>query len=85
MTTKNGNDQVRFQGEIDRQFKQLAIEGVFRVLKRRTFKVHDKQIVGYSLLVNGLSSEASIILQENGLGGRQKMGCGFFEAWQGDQ
>ena len=56
VTTKNGNDQVRFEGEIDRQVKQLGIEGIYQLLKRRTFKVHEKQIVGYSLLVSKLNS-----------------------------
>jgi len=46
--------------------------------------VHGKQVVGYPVLVSELTPEESILLQENGLGGRRKMGCGFFEAFNGD-
>jgi CRISPR-associated protein Cas6 len=35
-------------------------------------------VVGYALRVNGLTEEGSIRLQEEGLGGRRRMGCGIF-------
>jgi len=46
--------------------------------KRRVLRIKDVAIVGYSLLVSELSASDSIKLQESGLGGRTKMGCGFF-------
>lgn len=46
--------------------------------RRRVLRVHGKRIIGYSVLVQGLTAEESIRLQEEGLGGRGKMGCGFF-------
>lgn len=45
---------------------------------RRTLRIRDKEIVGFSVNVGGLSPEGSIRLQECGLGGRQRMGCGVF-------
>jgi CRISPR-associated protein Cas6 len=45
---------------------------------RRVLRVRDKKIVGFSLRVTGLSPEESIRLQEHGLGGRRRMGCGVF-------
>jgi Cas6 Crispr len=45
---------------------------------RRVLRVHGKAIVGFSVRVQGLTGEESIRLQEEGLGGRKKMGCGFF-------
>lgn len=83
VTTKNGTDQARFETEIGRQLAAMGIEGRFDVGQRRTFQVHGKQVVGYSLLVSELTAEESIALQENGIGGRRKMGCGFFEPWKG--
>ncbi|MCI5210102.1 MAG: hypothetical protein D3910_15200 [Candidatus Electrothrix sp. ATG2] len=50
--------------------------------KRRTFSIRRKKIVGYSLLVSELSAEESLALQEKGVGGRRKMGCGFFNPWK---
>lgn len=47
-------------------------------LARRTLQVKDKKIVGYSVVVEGLSQEDSLKLQWHGLGGRQHFGCGWF-------
>ena len=46
--------------------------------RRRVVRIKGRAIVGYSLLLSGLSAEDSIIVQESGLGGRTRMGCGFF-------
>lgn len=47
-------------------------------LARRTLRIKDKQILGYSVVVEGLSNEDSLKLQWHGLGGRQHFGCGWF-------
>jgi CRISPR-associated protein Cas6 len=46
--------------------------------RRRVVRLKGRAIVGYALLVSGLSADESIRLQERGLGGRTRMGCGFF-------
>jgi len=48
--------------------------------KRRVVRIHGTVIVGYSLIVADLSAADSLRLQEVGLGGRTRMGCGFFVA-----
>lgn len=83
VTTRNGNDQARFEAEMSNQMDRFGIQGRLAIGKRRTFGVHGKQVVGYAVLVSELSAEESIILQEEGLGGRRKMGCGFFEVYEG--
>lgn len=83
VTTKNGQEQARFEDEISKQMERLNIGGKSTVGKRRTFQVHGRQVVGYSVMVNELTAEESLTLQEQGLGGRRKMGCGFFEPWEG--
>ena len=83
VTSRNGQDQERFAQEMARQLSAMDCQGKLSIGKRRTFKVHGRQVVGYSVLVSELSAEESIVLQENGLGGRRKMGCGFFLPWQG--
>jgi CRISPR-associated protein Cas6 len=45
---------------------------------RHVVRIKEKRVVGYTLQVTGLTAEESIRLQENGLGGRRRMGCGFF-------
>jgi CRISPR-associated protein Cas6 len=47
-------------------------------LQRRTLRVRDKVIVGYAMVVEGLTAEESVCLQENGIGGRRRFGCGIF-------
>ncbi len=79
VTTKNGLDPVRFEAEARGQMAKAGVKGRLTVGKRRTFQVHGKQVVGYEVLVTELTAPESIILQEKGLGGRRKMGCGFFE------
>ena len=83
VTTKNGHDQERFEAEARKQMAAGGVNGGFSVGKRRTFEIHGKKVVGYSMLVSGLNAGESIALQERGIGGRRKMGCGFFEAWKG--
>jgi CRISPR-associated protein Cas6 len=83
VTTRNGQEQERFAHEMGNQMGALGIQGRLTVTKRRTFQVHGKQVVGYSVLLSELTAEESIIVQEQGLGGRRKMGCGFFEVWRG--
>jgi len=79
VTTRNGNDQNRFEKEISRQMSGLGVKGNPSVGTRKTFTVHAKKVVGYSMTLDDLSDEDSILIQDNGLGGRRKMGCGFFE------
>jgi CRISPR-associated protein Cas6 len=45
---------------------------------RRTLRIRDKEIVGFALRVEDLTAEESILLQEKGIGGRRRFGCGIF-------
>lgn len=78
VTTKNGEDETRFDEEIRRQLRALDIKGTPQRGPRRIVTIKDKKVVGYSVLVSGLTADESIRLQEQGLGGRRKMGCGVF-------
>lgn len=82
VTTRNGHDQARFETEMRHQMERMGVHGRLSTGRRRTFAVHGKQVVGYSVLLAELTAEESIAVQEHGLGGRRKMGCGFFEAWK---
>lgn len=46
--------------------------------KRRVVRVKGVAIPGYSLIVGKLSAPDSLTLQQSGLGGRTRLGCGFF-------
>jgi len=45
---------------------------------RRTVRIHDREVVGFALRVQDLTAEESLHLQEHGLGGRRRFGCGIF-------
>ena len=47
-------------------------------LARRALRIKQKKILGYGVVVEGLSHEESLKLQWHGLGGRQHFGCGWF-------
>ncbi|MFQ3591309.1 MAG: type I-MYXAN CRISPR-associated protein Cas6/Cmx6 [Chloracidobacterium sp.] len=80
VTTKNGDDETRFDAEITRQLSQINVAGRVERGVRRTLSVHGRRIVGYSLTISQLSEEGAVILQAVGLGGRRRMGCGIFFA-----
>lgn len=48
--------------------------------RRRVLRVKEQTHAGYAMVVEGLTAEESVRLQEAGLGGRRLMGCGLFEA-----
>ena len=67
-----------------RQTEKMQIETNIKLIakkddtpKRKTIKVK-QTIVGFGIEATNLSESDSIILQEEGLGGKQKMGCGVF-------
>ena len=83
VTTRNGEDETRFVAEIARQLATLDIRGKPVRGQRRVLRIKDKTIVAHGLLVTELTADESIRLQEEGLGGRRKMGCGVFVPWRG--
>lgn len=50
---------------------------------RRTLRVRDKTIVGFALALTELTAEESLRVQEAGLGGRRRFGCGLFVPLRG--
>ena len=46
--------------------------------RRQIVRIDGRRIIGFPLQVAGLSAEESVRLQEEGLGGRTRIGCGFF-------
>jgi CRISPR-associated protein Cas6 len=46
--------------------------------RRRVLRIKGRRLIGFALEVVGLNSEDSVRLQENGLGSRGHLGCGYF-------
>ena len=78
-----------FLGAARRKLEELNIQAEPRIqlirtgpragqARRRVLALKDQTHVGYAMIVQGLTAEDSIRLQEHGLGGRRLMGCGLF-------
>ena len=73
----------RYAREVKRQLEAIGISKGFELRGRRSLTVGGRRVVGYSVRVTGLSAKESLALQENGIGGKRRMGCGLFRATRG--
>lgn len=78
VTIKGFMEPEPFLEAAQRQLQTMGVTAELRLGARRTFRIKDKQVVGFEMLATGLAAEDSVKLQEIGLGGRRHMGCGVF-------
>lgn len=78
VTIKGFMDAEVFIEAAKRQLETMGVTAALQLGERRTFRIKDKQVVGFELLATELDAENSIKLQEVGIGGRRRMGCGVF-------
>ena len=78
VTIKGFLEAEPFAEAAKRQLHSLGIAGELLLGTRRTLRIKDKQVVGFDAVITELTAEESLILQERGLGGRRRMGCGVF-------
>ena len=58
---------------------ELGIRCDVKVEEYRKIEVSHRSVFGYGVRLTGLNKESSKLIQELGLGGRKRMGCGYFE------
>jgi CRISPR-associated protein Cas6 len=78
VTIKGFMEPEQFLDATRRQMETMGWTAKLQPGERRTFRVKDKQVVGFEMLAMELDAEDSVKLQEVGLGGRRRMGCGVF-------
>ena len=80
VTIKGFMDAENFAEAVRRQLDALEISErvILTIGKRRTLKIRDKEVVGFEVILEGLTEQESIAVQEQGIGGRRHMGCGVF-------
>ena len=83
VTIKGFLEEKDFLEAVKRQLQNLDIACEALLGQRRTLQIKQKQVVGFEVFIVQLTAEESLILQENGLGGRRRMGCGIFVPWRG--
>lgn len=83
VTIKGFTEPEPFLDAVFRKLDELGVTGEPAVGPRRVVKVGNHTIVGFALSVHELSDDGSIVLQERGIGGRRRMGCGIFNPISG--
>lgn len=71
-------EEAPFTEAIRQRLEQLQILADLRLGRRRVMHVGQRQIVGFGVELRRLTDEASLLAQYEGLGGRQRLGCGSF-------
>lgn len=81
---KGYEEPTGFLEAAKRQIEALSIKTDLKLISKKDGTVKPKTIkvnqisVGFGVEANNLSETDSIVLQEKGLGGKRKMGCGVF-------
>ena len=68
----------RFLAEARRQLAALGTTGELLISGRQSLRVGGQRVIGCSVRIGGLSSDDSIKVQIEGIGGKRTMGCGVF-------
>jgi CRISPR-associated endonuclease/helicase Cas3 len=80
VTIKGFTEPEPFLDAVCRKLDEIGVKGEPVVGPRRVVRIGNHTVVGFALAIQDLSDEGSIILQEQGIGGRRRMGCGIFSS-----
>lgn len=79
-TIKGFLEPEPFREALRRQLDALAVRAGVELGRRRTVRVAGDTVVGFQVTLHDLDEGGSLLIQSQGLGGRQRMGCGVFSA-----
>lgn len=71
-------EESAFLGECRRQLDELGVDTQLMAGKARRMTVAERPVEGFSLMLHGLGEDASLRVQQQGLGAERKRGCGVF-------
>lgn len=72
------DDELDFLDDVAAQLEQISVACKFMCGKQRALRTEQTMIRGYSLMLYGLGADQSVLLQQTGVGGHRKLGCGLF-------
>lgn len=78
LVTTGSLDERAFTQDIMHLLDGMGIETRFLCGKQQTITTEDGLAIGHSLMLHGLPVEHAIRVQQLGLGGNRKLGCGIF-------
>lgn len=76
--TTGSAEETTFAADIMRELDTMHIDCRFICGRRQTMRTATGDVSGYSLMLHGMPIEHAIRVQEIGLGGNRKLGCGIF-------
>jgi CRISPR-associated protein Cas6 len=93
VTFHNAMNAEAFEADVRRELARMEIVATPQLIPgnhpkhpgqpvRRIMRVKGRRMVAYPMRVVDLTAEESIRLQEEGLGGRRRMGCGLFSPFR---
>lgn len=68
--------EAAFQDEVAAWLQARGVACQFITGRRRTVRAGEREIVGFSVVLHGLTPEASLRMQFEGMGGERALGCG---------
>jgi CRISPR-associated protein Cas6 len=78
LVATGASGEVAFQGEVAAWLQARGAGCQFITGRRRTLAAGTREIVGFSVVLHGLTPEASLAIQADGMGGDRALGCGIF-------
>jgi CRISPR-associated protein Cas6 len=72
------DEESAFQRALNEELQQAGIECKVICGKARRAQADGADIIGFSVMLHALSPEHSIRMQQAGLGGARRLGCGIF-------
>jgi len=73
-------DETQFLLECARELDAMAVSGSVVCGRSQVLLAEEGELRGFSLMLHGLSAEHALRLQQIGIGGGRKLGCGIFVA-----
>ncbi len=72
-------DELGVSANVILEKVDCSLDGSDFSYARRILRVKSTTLTGFGVLLDNLSEADSIVIQESGLGGKRRMGCGLFE------
>lgn len=80
MVVLESGSETEFLAECEHRLAQLSIRASVVCGRSRTLRGEAGELKGFSLMLHGLAREHALRLQQLGMGGGRKLGCGIFVA-----
>lgn len=78
VTIRGYMDPEPFVHAVETAVRRYAQGARVDVGDRRIVRIHGCRVVGYEVVIGGLTPSESLAIQAHGVGGRRHMGCGVF-------